>query len=69
MSAVYIEFTEYYYPDGKDFPSKRVSYFVIIYLSITWQVFFSCKVSDFYKCEKKSPLFFTLVVIVCSIQL
>lgn len=29
MSAVYIEFTEYYYPDGKDFPSKRVSYSVI----------------------------------------
>lgn len=24
MSAIYIEFTEYYYPDGKDFPSKRV---------------------------------------------
>lgn len=32
MSAVYIEFTEYYYPDGKDFPSKRV-YFVSLLLN------------------------------------
>uniref|UniRef100_A0A452Q8T3 Bridge-like lipid transfer protein family member 3B n=1 Tax=Ursus americanus TaxID=9643 RepID=A0A452Q8T3_URSAM len=30
MSAVYIEFTEYYYPDGKDFPSKRLSPFYLI---------------------------------------
>lgn len=22
MPAIHIEFTEYYYPDGKDFPSK-----------------------------------------------
>lgn len=35
MSAVYIEFTEYYYPDGKDFPSKRV-YFVIVCLLLTF---------------------------------
>ena len=35
MSAVYIEFTEYYYPDGKDFPSKRV-YFVIVCLLLNF---------------------------------
>lgn len=35
MSAVYIEFTEYYYPDGKDFPSKRV-YFVVVCLLLNF---------------------------------
>lgn len=27
MPAVHIEFTEYYYPDGKDFPSKSSFFF------------------------------------------
>lgn len=41
MSAVYIEFTEYYYPDGKDFPSKRVSFFVIV-CPLLGKLIFSC---------------------------
>lgn len=67
MSAVYIEFTEYYYPDGKDFPSKN---FLFCYcLSITWEVdFFLLKFSSIINVKKeKSPLFFALVIIVFSI--
>lgn len=28
MPAIHIEFTEYYYPDGKDFPSKKFNFLV-----------------------------------------
>lgn len=28
MPAIHMEFTEYYYPDGKDFPSKTFFFFV-----------------------------------------
>lgn len=36
MPAIHIEFTEYYYPDGKDFPSK--SFFVSIVWGKNWGV-------------------------------
>lgn len=59
MSAIYIEFTEYYYPDGKDFPSK--SFLFCYYLSISQEVGFFLAVFESYKHEKgnKGPLFFS----------
>lgn len=66
MSAVYIEFTEYYYPDGKDFPSKRVSCFVII-CPLLGKLYFSCQVFEFYKCEKRNRSPFSLLFSLCVV--
>lgn len=35
MPAIHFEFTEYYYPDGKDFPSKMIFFwywYIIFYV-------------------------------------
>lgn len=30
MPAIYLEFTEYYFPDGKDYPSKTTLYLLAV---------------------------------------
>lgn len=61
MSAVYIEFTEYYYPDGKDFPSKRLSCY---HLFKTWEiVFFLAKFFSFINVKKEAKVNSSLLLL------
>lgn len=39
MAAIHIEFTEYYFPDGKDFPSKNTFYDVMCRINIIFIIF------------------------------
>ena len=53
MSAVYIEFTEYYYPDGKDFPSKSIPCLVFVCSLLMKFYFFLAKFLSFINVKKE----------------